>query len=313
MNFLSLEYFLEIAKTGNISTVAKELYISQQTLSEHISKLESELGTVLFKRTRPMQLTVTGKRLYEGAQEILAARNKTIMDIRNLEGSQRTTINVGEASFFNSLFTSDLIKRFFLQYPYHEVVVKTIDVDTISSNSEIDLFFLDMPGDVSLEIVPLTDNDMYMVLVQQKLLDEIYGDAWPEIERELIETKDLFLLRELPYILTTSMRSHNSKALEKAFEYANFRPKVVFRSERNGLNFEMSLNGTGALFAPMWMCKTILATRPEPMDQMRMFPIMIQDCPATGLGIGYHKGKKLNVAELQFIEITKDFIQELMA
>ena len=52
MNILSVQYFLAVIEEGNISAAARKLIISQQTLSEHVKKLETELGTPLFKRGR---------------------------------------------------------------------------------------------------------------------------------------------------------------------------------------------------------------------------------------------------------------------
>ena len=42
--------FYEVARCGNISRAAKELYISQPAISKAISKLEESLGIRLFNR-----------------------------------------------------------------------------------------------------------------------------------------------------------------------------------------------------------------------------------------------------------------------
>ena len=44
MNFLALEYFLEIERAGSFSAAARKLFVSQQSLSESIQKLEQEVG-----------------------------------------------------------------------------------------------------------------------------------------------------------------------------------------------------------------------------------------------------------------------------
>ena len=50
MDFVSLYYFSELAKDLNMTKTANRLYISQQTLSNHIQRLESYYGTPLFVR-----------------------------------------------------------------------------------------------------------------------------------------------------------------------------------------------------------------------------------------------------------------------
>ena len=49
INFLNLEYFLVAAEELNFTRAAKKLFISQQSLSNHISNLEKEFDVVLFK------------------------------------------------------------------------------------------------------------------------------------------------------------------------------------------------------------------------------------------------------------------------
>ena len=44
MNIHELNYVLCIAKHQNMTKAARELYISQPTLSKHLGKLERELG-----------------------------------------------------------------------------------------------------------------------------------------------------------------------------------------------------------------------------------------------------------------------------
>ena len=50
INFLNLEYFLAAAEELNFTRAAKRLYISQQSLSNHISNMEKEFDVVLFIR-----------------------------------------------------------------------------------------------------------------------------------------------------------------------------------------------------------------------------------------------------------------------
>ena len=57
MNNKQLKYFIAVADSLNITQTAKNMYISQQALSNHISKLENNLGVKLFERTPSLNLT----------------------------------------------------------------------------------------------------------------------------------------------------------------------------------------------------------------------------------------------------------------
>lgn len=47
-----LTYILTIAKRQNMTKAAEDLFVSQSSLSQYLSKLENELGTALFYRSK---------------------------------------------------------------------------------------------------------------------------------------------------------------------------------------------------------------------------------------------------------------------
>ena len=62
----SLKCFAAAAEELNFTRAAKRLFISQQALSSHISKLEEYYGVRLFDRGIPMTLTDAGRALQRG-------------------------------------------------------------------------------------------------------------------------------------------------------------------------------------------------------------------------------------------------------
>lgn len=72
MELRQLKYFVTIAETLNFSKAAAKLFISQSSLSKQIMLLESDLGTVLFKRNRQrVELTEVGRVLYIKAKDLI--------------------------------------------------------------------------------------------------------------------------------------------------------------------------------------------------------------------------------------------------
>ncbi|MCI5510579.1 MAG: LysR family transcriptional regulator, partial [Eubacterium sp.] len=69
--------FYAVAKAGNISRAAKELFISQPAISKSISKLEESLGVTLFTRgSRGVQLTCEGQVLYHHVSSAFDTLNR---------------------------------------------------------------------------------------------------------------------------------------------------------------------------------------------------------------------------------------------
>lgn len=63
MELRQLKYFAKLAETLNFSDAARQLFISQSTLSQQIKQLEQELNTQLFQRdNHKVTLTEPGRR-----------------------------------------------------------------------------------------------------------------------------------------------------------------------------------------------------------------------------------------------------------
>lgn len=71
MNLKQLEAFVQVSESGSFSKAAKELFLTQPTISAHISSLEKELNVPLFIRnTKEVSLSDDGKDLYRYAKQI---------------------------------------------------------------------------------------------------------------------------------------------------------------------------------------------------------------------------------------------------
>ena len=75
MDLVSLYYFSELAKDLHMTRTAERLFISQQTLSNHIARLEDYYGTSLLYRKPSLSLTPAGERVFDFLDERQNFRN----------------------------------------------------------------------------------------------------------------------------------------------------------------------------------------------------------------------------------------------
>ena len=66
--------FIEVAKQKNITKASQKLCITQPAVTRLIQNLEKELNIVLFNRTKEMELTKAGEKLYTENIEKLCQR-----------------------------------------------------------------------------------------------------------------------------------------------------------------------------------------------------------------------------------------------
>ena len=77
MNLKQLEAFVKVAEGGSFSKAAKDLFLTQPTISAHISSLEKELNARLFVRnTKEVSLSDDGTELYKYAKQMIDLQKK---------------------------------------------------------------------------------------------------------------------------------------------------------------------------------------------------------------------------------------------
>ncbi|MDE2596631.1 MAG: LysR family transcriptional regulator [Sphingomonadales bacterium] len=80
-----LRYFLAVAELGNFSRAAKQVAVTQPTLSAGIAKLERQLGARLFDRdTRRVTLTPAGSRFLVRARRMAAEYELALQELAHV-------------------------------------------------------------------------------------------------------------------------------------------------------------------------------------------------------------------------------------
>ena len=108
-NLSQYRIFYAVAKAGNISRAAKELYISQPAISKSISKLEDSLNTVLFTRnSRGVQLTDEGQVLFEHTRDAFEELAKGEQELKRIREFNMGHIRIASATRFAGLSWSNI-------------------------------------------------------------------------------------------------------------------------------------------------------------------------------------------------------------
>lgn len=91
-----VEKFLAVARSGSISQAAKELYVSQPSLTTQIRKLEEEVGFPLFERTpRGTELTEIGTAFREAVERAQAICERAVAEGRAAATARNESIAIG--------------------------------------------------------------------------------------------------------------------------------------------------------------------------------------------------------------------------
>lgn len=165
MEFRQLEMFVRLVENESFSLTAKELGVSQPTISFNLKQLEEELDTPLFIRTtRELKLTSDGAKLYDDAKVILSYKDRV------LDGFTKTeikNITVGVSTISGSYILPNFLKDFLKDNSNIRIDIReTNSLQTIKkvANYEVDLGIVGMVTDNELcEFKPIFEDEFVFI------------------------------------------------------------------------------------------------------------------------------------------------------
>ncbi|MBR2831764.1 MAG: LysR family transcriptional regulator [Oscillospiraceae bacterium] len=96
LNEMAIRCFLSLANTLNFTETAKNMYMTQQSVSKYIAKLEESLGFKLFIRTHHyVAITKAGENFYELFSKFMADYARVTEETRRYYSDMYNTIRIG--------------------------------------------------------------------------------------------------------------------------------------------------------------------------------------------------------------------------
>ena len=132
-----LKIFWTVAQASSFTKASKILGLAQPSLSQQISKLEDEVGSLLFKRGRSkMSLTEAGQFLQRRAEIVLSGVEETMVGLRQFGSGQKGLISVGLLSSVARNLLPSASEELSKKFPDIE-----LDILEISPAEAIDLLY----------------------------------------------------------------------------------------------------------------------------------------------------------------------------
>lgn len=143
MDIKYMEYVLALAKAGNITQAAKDLYISQPTLSQFIRNYQNTLGIHLFKRMNGRYtLTSAGETFCKYAEQIIELEKNMEQAMQTYKNT--TILKIGTSTTKAISMVTHLIPIYRKEFPNIDIAMSEGNSFTIISkvlNNDLDLVF----------------------------------------------------------------------------------------------------------------------------------------------------------------------------
>ena len=107
----ALEVFVEVVKTGNMTTAAQRLGITQSSISQTLTNLEKTFEIQLVDRSvRPMQITPDGRYFYDRSTRILEQARQTSHNLKSGQTRQIDHVRIALVDSMVSSFSSPIVQ-----------------------------------------------------------------------------------------------------------------------------------------------------------------------------------------------------------
>lgn len=192
MDFKQIEAFVNVAKYKSFSKAADAIFLSQPTISAHISSLEQELNMPLFDRNgKETRLTHAGSVFLEYAINMINIRNSAVLSLADFDSKVSGTLVIASSTTPCRFMLPSMIKDFYDEYPN-----VSFDIKEESTKHVVDMVLC---GDADIGIVGdiIPDNKLsYKKIAEDNLILISNDKSLPE--NLSIETilKQRFILRE---------------------------------------------------------------------------------------------------------------------
>lgn len=221
MNRKQALYFRTIAQFGTITAAARQLFISQPSLSQTLRQMEEEAGLPLFDRsTSPFRLTYAGERYLKAAEAILEVEDRLKAEMDSIRRQDGGRLRLGISVTRSMQVLPDVLPIFKREYPNVSIEL------TESASANLESLLLRGKIDLALAATEPTEANITYELVEKESIGILAGKGSYIVQRlpsgTPITLKDVE--RERFVCLDTT---HSSRLIQNMlFQKHNFRPEI---------------------------------------------------------------------------------------
>lgn len=243
MTLAQLRYAITVANAGSMSEAARNLFISQPSLSAAIKELEEETGLELFHRTnRGISLTSDGEEFIGYARQVVEQyeliENKYIS---KQQTKKKFSVSMQHYAFAVNAFVQ-MVKQFGMdEYEFAVREARTYDVieDVKNVKSEIGILYVNAFNRKVLEKLFHTNGLEFHPLMEC----HIYVYLWkghPLANRQLISLEEL---EEYPCLAFDQGNNNSFYFAEEVLSTYDYKQLIRGNDRATLLNLMVGLNG----------------------------------------------------------------------
>ncbi|MEY8402845.1 LysR family transcriptional regulator [Oscillospiraceae bacterium 44-34] len=278
MDLTSLYYFSELAKDLHMTRTANRLFISQQTLSNHIQRLEDYYGAKLLHRKPSLSLTTAGEFVL-GFADVVNKEQVNLKDIlSDISRQERGVLRFGASNLRLNMCLPDILPQFSARYPNVEIRITdavTEQLEPLVLNGSLD-FAVTLNGEDHPRLVnrQLMDDQVYLC-VADALLRSCYGEVAQELKERAVCGAEVGDFSELPFCI---FDNRMGRQINQCFEAAGVIPRAYITSTYTQIGTAVCFQRLAACFISQM---SLVSQRDEIPPDLNIFPLYYKGQPLS--------------------------------
>lgn len=169
LDLWQLEVFCAVAELRSFSRAAEAMFVSQPTVTSHITAMEKRLGVKLFDRTtRKVKLTPAGELLYKHAKALLTEHEVMLQELSQFQGGLIGKLVFGASTIPAHYLLPPLMAKFCRLFPQARLIMRVSDSSQVLENvlsGELEMGVIGMRQDVpNLRFIPLWSDEIVLIV-----------------------------------------------------------------------------------------------------------------------------------------------------
>lgn len=312
MELNTLYYFVELTKDLRMTTTASRLYVSQQSLSNHIRRLEKHYGLSLFHRHPKLQLTVAGRKMLTFAEQVLLLEKNIKGELSDVVELDQGEIIIGASSPRSSSYLPQILPKFTAKYPNVQVILvdkKSDQLEELVLKNELD-FAVCVEASKNQSNLKTNSilNDQIYFCVPDKLLHQYYGENAMGIKKKSFSGAELADFSKLPF-LTITPNNRLGKCLQHCFIEAGYTPHSYMNTTYTTMTVPFCNQGLAACFTSNM---NLSVWKSQLADNVNVFPLHSKGNPiCMTIDLIHHRQRYLTRYVRYFMDLTADYFRSL--
>ncbi len=297
--------FMLVAETKSFKEAAKRAYVSQQCVSDHISRIENEFGTKLFVRKPFLHLTASGEIVYKSFSNIDAIEKNLHKQMDEIKSGVKGNFTVGISTSRSPIILPNVLKKYYKLFP--NIIVKFVSGDTAIlekylENNTVDLFLgVNTNLKLDFDITHICNDYIYMI-IHKKLFYKFFDNSDLQSFKLGI---DLNNFSEVPMVMYYKTGAMYTLMQQHLISHGVKLNNIPFYTSECETQIKLCLEGVACALVPKMLYKNF-----KSKNDIFVFPIKGLEYP---LRIEIVKKKNIYLPNYinAFCNVLKDEILEL--